>query len=73
VMNLVNLRFVSEHYRLPPDEVIRLRTGGKDFVNINHDIRKGGKGAKWADAKDAQQQGKGQQKGSKGNEKGKGH
>lgn len=72
VVNLVNLKFVSEHYRLPPDEVIWRRSGGKDFVVINHDIRKGGKGGKLAEAKDAPQRGKAQPK-VKGNEKGKGH
>jgi hypothetical protein len=65
VVNLVNLKFVSEHYRRPPDEVIRLRSGGKDFVVINHDIRKGAKSAKFANAKDADQGIKKQQK-SKG-------
>jgi hypothetical protein len=65
----VNLKFVSEHYRRPPAEVIQLRSRGKDFVVINHDIRKTGKGGKFADA---DPRGKAQQKG-KGNEKGKGN
>ncbi len=72
VVNLVNLKFVSEHYRRPPDEVIQLRSRGKDFLVINHDISKGGKSARFADGMDANQRRKGQQKG-KGPEKGKGN
>lgn len=42
VVNLVNLRFISERYKYAPDAVARMRSGGKDFVVINEDIRKGG-------------------------------
>jgi hypothetical protein len=38
VVNNVNLRFVSEHYGYDPDEVIRLREGGKSFITINNEI-----------------------------------
>jgi len=31
----VNLRFMSEHYRYSPDEVIRLRASGNTFIKIN--------------------------------------
>jgi len=40
VVNLVNLKFVSGHYGHPPEEVIKWRSQGKDFVGINHEIRK---------------------------------
>lgn len=41
VVNQVNLRFISERYKYAPDEVVRMRSGGKDFIVINEDIRKG--------------------------------
>jgi hypothetical protein len=39
VVNCVNLRFVSEHYGYAPEEVIKMREGGKNFVTIDNDIR----------------------------------
>ncbi len=41
VVDLVNLRFVSEYHRLAPSEVIKMRGQGKNFVNINAEIKKG--------------------------------
>lgn len=41
VVNLVNLRFISERYGYVPEEVIRLRSSGKNFVVINDEFRKG--------------------------------
>jgi hypothetical protein len=38
VVNFVNLKFVSEHYGYDPDEVLKMREGGKNFVTINNDI-----------------------------------
>lgn len=43
VVNLVNLRFISERYGHPPEEVMRLRSGGRSFVDINDEIRRGKK------------------------------
>lgn len=43
VINLVNLRFMSEHYGYSPDEVIKMRQKGKNFVGIHDEIRKAGK------------------------------
>jgi len=40
VVNLVNLKFVSEHYGRPPQEVIRLRASGKQFVTIYEEVKK---------------------------------
>lgn len=43
VINLVNLRFISEHHGYSPEEVIKLRSNGKDFVVINDEFKKGKK------------------------------
>lgn len=40
IINLVNLKFVSEHYRCTPDEVIQARGAGKSFSSIGTDIEK---------------------------------
>jgi hypothetical protein len=39
VVNLVQLRFLSEHYRVPPERVIALRSSDRDFVAIHADVR----------------------------------
>ena len=41
IVNMVNLRFISERYGYPPEQVMRLRTEGKNFVGINDEIRYG--------------------------------
>jgi len=56
VVNLVNLKFISEHYGYSPDEVIRMRASGKNFVEINHEVKqkkqgKGGSGNRSGAAK----------------------
>lgn len=40
VTNLVNLKFISEHYGYPPEKIIEMRSRGKEFVSINEEIRK---------------------------------
>ncbi len=40
VINLVNLKFMSEHYGYPPEKIIKMRSGSKEFVSINEEIRK---------------------------------
>ncbi len=35
IVDLVNLRFVSEHHKIPPETVIKMRSRGQSFVNIN--------------------------------------
>ena len=40
IVNLVNLRLMSEHYGYPPERIIKMRSGGKEFVLINDEIRK---------------------------------
>jgi hypothetical protein len=39
VVNLVNLRFLSEHYRRSPDEIVSMRSHGKQFKDIDGDLR----------------------------------
>lgn len=39
VINLVELRFLSEHYRLAPERVIELRERDSDFVAVHAQIR----------------------------------
>lgn len=62
VVNLVNLRFISERYKYAPDEVVRMRSGGRDFIVINEDIRKGKAGRKEAEQGDDRGNGKGKEK-----------
>jgi hypothetical protein len=46
VVNLVNLRFISEYYRYEPERVMKLREGGKNFIVINHEFEKEKKAGK---------------------------
>jgi hypothetical protein len=41
VIDLVNLRFISEHYQLKPEVVMEKRSQGKNFVTINEESWKG--------------------------------
>ena len=40
IINLVNLKLMSEHYGVPPEKIIKMRSGGKEFVSINNEIIK---------------------------------
>lgn len=40
VVNLVNLKFISEHYGFAPEEVISMRSKGKSFVVISSEVRR---------------------------------
>lgn len=46
IINLVNLRFISDHYGYAPDKVIKYRSEGRNFVVINDKIKKEKKGKK---------------------------
>jgi hypothetical protein len=77
VVNLVNLRFVSEHYGVGPDVVIGRRSKGQDFVSIHAEARKAKGGAAGKPPKSAglgsgppEDAGKGKNKGQ-GSDKGK--
>ncbi len=39
VVNFVNLRFISEQYEYSPDEVIKMRQNGDDFIDINAKVK----------------------------------
>ena len=39
VVNLVNLRFISDHYGYSPDRVIKMRSKGENFLAINEKIK----------------------------------
>ncbi len=41
IINLVNLRFISDYYEFAPENIIKMRESGKNFVNICDDIEKG--------------------------------
>lgn len=41
VVDLVNLRFMSEHYRMSPEAVMAMRGRASTFVVINDEIKKG--------------------------------
>ena len=40
IINLVNLKWMSEHYGYPAEKIIKMRSGGKEFVLINAEIRR---------------------------------
>ncbi len=40
IINLVNLKLMSEYYGYPPEKIIKMRSGGKEFFSINDEIRK---------------------------------
>ena len=40
VVNLLNLKFMSEHYNYPPEKIMKMLRKGKEFVFINDEIRK---------------------------------
>ena len=38
IVNLVQLRFLSDHYRVPPERIIELRRDQRDFVAIHVEV-----------------------------------
>lgn len=70
IVNQVNLRFLSEHHGYAPEEIMKLRSGGRDFASINQEVKGKGKGksksngGKWGNKE--KQKGKGNGKGGKG-------
>jgi hypothetical protein len=77
VVNLVNLKVISEHYECAPEEVMKMRSSGRNFVTINKDVEvktkeKGGKDQK-ADKSKEKNKGQDKAKGkSKNKDKGQG-
>ncbi len=41
-INMVNLRFLSERYKTPPENIIRMRSEGRSFVDIDRELSRGG-------------------------------
>lgn len=40
IINLVNLKVISEHHHCAPEEVIKIRSAGSDFAAVNDHIQK---------------------------------
>ena len=71
VVNLVELRFLSEHYHVAPERIIELRGKDRDFVAINYEVRGRGKDSDRRDNEDGNSQGNGKRS-NKGHGKGRG-
>jgi hypothetical protein len=41
VINLVNMRFISDYHRVAPEMVMDMRSQGGRFVAINDEVRRG--------------------------------
>jgi hypothetical protein len=67
IVNLVELRFLTEHYRVAPERVIALRSDDRDFVAIHADVR----GRRSRDSHDDDDDHDGDKHGGRG--KGRGH
>ena len=70
IINLVNLRFISESRGVDPEDVINRRKSGKNFITIDYDIGKGKSKSKAGNKKDSDSNKPG--KGNAGVEKSKG-
>jgi hypothetical protein len=66
VVNLVELRFLSEHYGIAPERIIELRSHNRDFVAIHSEVKGKKSHAQGAAARSSNDQG------SKSNGKGRG-
>ena len=69
VINLVNLKFVSDYHGYPPEEIIKMRSKGKNFVMIDNEVKKG---KKEKSEKDKNNSEKGNEKKDNGKGKGQG-
>jgi len=72
IVNMVNLRYVSEYYDYPEDRVMKMRGQGKDFVAIDWTAAKESKGKKNRYAMDDGKYGKKGKHGAKEDKKDKG-
>jgi hypothetical protein len=70
IINLVNLRFISESRGVDPEDIIKRRSAGKNFITIDDDIVKGKSKSQAGKKKDFDQPKAG--KGNVGVEKSKG-
>jgi hypothetical protein len=39
IINLVNLRFISEYYSYRPEEIVKMRGAGKNYISINKHVK----------------------------------
>jgi len=62
VVNLVELRFLSEHYHVAPERIIELRGKDRDFVAIHSEMRQGSRGRDDDDRGKGHGRGKGKKK-----------
>lgn len=67
IVDLVNTKFISEHYGYAASEVVKMRGGGKSFKDINESV----KGKKDKGAREGGNGGGGKGKGGNGNGRGK--
>ena len=71
IVNLVELRFLSEHYRVAPERIIEMRGRDRDFVAIHTDLRMtrgSGSAHRRDDSRSSNEQGNGRGK-SKGRDR----
>ncbi|MFB3926415.1 MAG: hypothetical protein ACE14T_10215 [Syntrophales bacterium] len=72
IVNLVNLRYMSEHYRCPPERIMQMRAQGKRFVEIHNEVSAGnGKGVRHEEKVSRIDEGRGHGKEERGNKHGK--
>ena len=63
IVNFVNLKFLSEHYGYSPDEIVKMRAKGQDFISVNTEIKKNKGQSKKDYTSNSKSQGKGKGKG----------
>jgi len=68
IINWVNLRFLSDHYRWPVDEVAAMRGKGHGFADINSEIKKA-RHKKEKKMAESDMKGKAEKKGNEKNKK----
>jgi hypothetical protein len=66
VVNLVHLRFLSEHYRVPPERIIELRGRDRDFVAVHAEVRGRGKDDDRREARSSREDSSSKSKGGRG-------
>ena len=71
VVNLVELRFLSEHYKVPPERIIELRGKDRDFVAIHSEVRGRGNGSGGRNVKASSREQDSQGKSGRGKGRGK--
>jgi hypothetical protein len=57
IVNQVNLKFISEHHRYSPEQVMKYRSEGKSFTSIDRDARQGRQGKTQKQGKQANKPG----------------